>query len=173
MRNFFHKYSLKFILGVLSFTIFLSCIQKHKFDSDKKRVDEKKMTSVLTDIFLMEAYVNEKMLNIYTDSLLILRQSYYKVILKHHKVDSAAFYSTFNYYHAHPQEFTQLLNLVDSNISKIKPLDTTTLKPMVATPKNLDLLSNFNEQEAAMRKEYLKKRQSSQKFKSKNNENNK
>ena len=40
MRYFFHKYSSKIILSVLSFTIILSCIQKHKFESDKKELDE-------------------------------------------------------------------------------------------------------------------------------------
>ena len=133
---------------------------------------DEKMTAVLTDVFLMEAYVNEKLPNANTDSLTVLRQSFYKSILKHHKVDSASFFSTFNYFHAHPDEFTVLLNQVDSNMNKIKPLDTTTvIKPVVEPPKNLEILSNFNEQEKAMQKEYLKNQQSSQKFKRKNEKN--
>ena len=151
MRYFFHKYSSKFILSVLSFTIILSCIQKHKFESDKKELDEKKMSAVLTDIFQMEAYVKKKVQNINSDSTTLIKKSLYAPILKHHKVDSAEFYSTFNYYQSHPKEFIVLLNVIDSNMNKIKALDTTFVKPAeITTPKNIDKINDFNEQEKAM-----------------------
>ena len=172
MRYFFHKYSSKFILYALSFVIILSCVRKHKFDTDKKQLSDNKMMAVLTDIFLMEAYVNEKMVGLNTDSLSIIKKSYYPAILKHHKADSADFYTTFSYFQAHPEKFIELLNLVDSNLIKIKPLDTGFVKPVVAeTPKNIDKLLNFREQEEAMRKEYLKTHPSLQKLKLKNSEN--
>ena len=157
---------------VLTFIIILSCVRKHKFDSDKKQLSEQKMKAILTDVFLMEAYVNEKMQGVNADSLTVVKQSFYKDILKHHKADSVAFYSTFNYYQTHPKEFIPLLNLVDSTLNKIIPLDTAFVKPIVLPPKNLDILPNFKQQEAAMQKEYLKKNQNLQKNKRKNNENN-
>lgn len=131
------------------------------------------MTAVFTDIFLMEAYVNEKMPNLNADSLTIIKRAFYKDILKHHKADSAAFYTTFNYYQSHPKEFSELLALVDSNMLNINPLDTTLVKTEASTPKNIEKLSNFNVQEQAMQKEFLKNSPALQKLELKKSQNNK
>ncbi len=167
MYYFSHKYSSKFILYVLSFTFIISCVHKHKFDSDKKVLSEQKMTSILVDIFLMEAYVNEKMPNLNIDSLTVVRQSFYPSVLKYHKVDSFSFYSTFYYYQYHPKEFSELLNKVNTKMTKIKPLDTTIIKQIVVPPKDLDKLTNFKEQEKSMRDEYLKNQAPSKKHNNK------
>lgn len=156
MRKFCHKYTSKLILYVITFIIFMSCVRKHKFDSDKIELSNKKMTAILVDVFLMEAYVTEKMPNANMDSVNTIKRSLYKDILNKHKVDSIAFYSTFNYYQAHPDEFSSILNTVDSSLIKIKPLDTTKVIPIVNVPENIEALSNFTEQEKAMREEYLK-----------------
>ena len=166
MRDFFHKYSSKLILYVLTVVIFISCVQKHKFANEKKQLSEKKMVNILTDILLMEAYVNEKMVKVSSDSLALVKQSFYPDILKHHKTDSALFYSTFNYFQSHPEEFSKLLSMVDSNLIKIKPLDTTFVKPAtIEPPKDIEKLGGFRAQEEAMRKEYLKKNPTLQKLK--------
>lgn len=140
----------------------MSCVRKHKFDSGRIELSEKKMTAVLTDILLMESYVFEKMPGVQMDSITIIKKSFYKPILAKHKVDSADFYSTLFYYQSHPKEFTLLLNLVDSSLSKIQPKDTSIVKPIVTVPNNIDALSTFNEQEKAMQKEFLKKNKTSQ-----------
>ncbi len=134
----------------------MSCVSKRKFDSDKIELSNKKMTAILVDVFLMEAYVTEKMPNVNMDSVNNIKSSFYIDILVKHKVDSATFYSTFNYYQAHPNEFSALLIKVDSSLTKIKPKDTTRIIPIVTVPGKIDDLSSFNEQEKAMRQEYLK-----------------
>jgi len=161
MRYFFHKYSSKFILYALSFVIILSCVRKHKFDTDKKQLSDNKMMAVLTDIFLMEAYVNEKTAGLFPDSIANIKKSLYRPILLKHKIDSVDFYSTLNFYQAHPKEFLPVLSQVDSILVKIKPLDTATISvsnaPIIDVPKNFDSLANFSEQEKALREIYLKK----------------
>ena len=147
-------------------------MQKHKFAAYKKEVPDKKMIQILTDVFLMESYVNEKAQGVSPDSLTVIKQSFYLPILRHHKVDSASFFNTFNYFQSNPKEYAQLLSLVDSNMIKIKPLDTTIIiKPAVVTPKNIDILPNFKEQEQAMGREFLKGHSSLQKLKLKKSEN--
>lgn len=131
-------------------------MQKLKFEQNKIELSDKKMTSILVDVLLMEAYVNEKLPSISTDSQNIIKKSFYKDILAKHKVDSSDFYSTFNYYQSHPKEFSTLLTKVDSSLIKIVPKDTTRVKPIAQTPKNLESMSSFSEQEKAMREEFLK-----------------
>ena len=140
----------------------MSCLRNHKFDSGRIELSEKKMTAVLTDILLMESYVFEKLPDVQIDSNTIIRKSFYKPILAKHKVDSTDFYSTLYYYQSHPKEFSLLLNLVDSSLSKIQPKDTATVKTIVTVPNNIDALSTFHEQEKAMREEFLKKNKTSQ-----------
>jgi hypothetical protein len=135
----------------------MSCVGKHKFESGRIELSEKKMTAVLTDILLMESYVFEKMPGVQMDSVTIVKKSFYKPILAKHKVDSSDFYSTLYYYQSHPKEFTLLLNLVDSSLSKIKPKDTSIVEQLITVPQNIDALSSFHEQEKAMREEFLKK----------------
>ena len=77
-------------------------------------------------------------------ALVQLKKIVYPAILKQHKVDSAAFYSTFNYYQSHPKDFLKILALVDSTLLKIKPLDTTTInQDTIQPPKNVEELLNF------------------------------
>jgi beta-glucosidase/6-phospho-beta-glucosidase/beta-galactosidase len=156
MRKFCHKYSSKFILYVITLAIFMSCMQKHKFERNKIELSDQKMTTILVDMLLMEAYVSEKQPYINLDSLTILKKSFYKTILKKHKVDSASFYSTFNYYQSHPKEFSPILVMVDSSLNKIIPKDTTFVKPVVEPPKNLESMASFTEQEKAMREAFIK-----------------
>ncbi len=166
MFYFSHKYRPKFILYILSFTIILSCVRKHKFDKDTKQISEGKMAAVLADIFLMEAYVTERMQPVQQDSQTIVKQSFYSSIFKHHKVDSTGFYSTLSYYQAHPKEFSVLLNLVDSNLYNIKALDSVPyVTPVADVPQHIDKLHSFKEQEQAMQKEYVKNHPSLQKLK--------
>ena len=87
-----------------------------------------------------------------------MKTIFYKKILEHHKVDSLTFYTTFNYLQAHPKEFLDVLKLTDSTMHKIVPGDTTTVQPFITVPKNIEKLPNFNEQEKAMREEYIKKK---------------
>jgi len=136
--------------------IIMSCMRKHKFDSDKSELSDKKMAAVLTDVLLMEAYVSEKMQGANFDSIAIVKKSFYKPILDKHKVDSAVFYEAFTYYHAHPKEFSVLLNMVDSTLNKVHGKDTAFVKPMVTVPENIEALSSFKDQEKAMREEFLK-----------------
>lgn len=163
MYKFCHKYSLKFILYLLPLLFFISCVRKHKFDSGRIELSEQKMTAVLTDILLMESYVLEKMPGVQMDSVTIIKKSFYNPILAKHKVDSADFYSTLYYYQSHPKEFTLLLNLVDSGLSKIHPKDTSIVIQTVTVPKNIDSLQTFHEQEKAMRVEFLKKNKQTKK----------
>ncbi|MDB5225865.1 MAG: hypothetical protein JWN78_58 [Bacteroidota bacterium] len=158
MPDNFYKYSLKFIFCTFSFVTIISCVPKHKFDFDKNKLSDKKMTSILTDIFLMESYVNEKMQGHYPDSITSIKMSFYKKILEYHKVDSVTFYTTFNYLQAHPKDFLAILKLTDSTMHKIVPLDTIRTAPYVSVPKNIEKLPNFNEQEKAMREEFIKKK---------------
>src|SRR4051812_9301583 len=109
MRDNFYKYSLKFIFCTFSLVTIISCIPKHKFDFEKNKLNDKKMASILTDIFLMESYVNAKMVGHYPDSITAVKMSLYKKILAHHKVDSITFYTTFNYLQAHPKEFIDII----------------------------------------------------------------
>jgi hypothetical protein len=144
MRNLFYKYKPKIIVSVFSLLLLISCVRKHKFDKDKRQLSDTKFSQVLSDAFLMEAYINEKFKTLNTDSLVILKKTFYPAILKQHKVDSAAFYSTFNYYQAHPKEFLNILSLVDSVLLKIKPLDTTSINiDTIQPPKDVEELLNF------------------------------
>lgn len=160
-NNFCYKYTLKFFLILFSFSTPVACVQKHKFDSDKIKLSEREMSNVLADIFLMEAYVNEKTAGLFPDSIANIKKSLYRPILLKHKIDSVDFYSTLNFYQAHPKEFLPVLSQVDSILVKIKPLDTATISvsnsPIVEVPKNFDSLANFSEQEKALREIYLKK----------------
>jgi len=143
MRNFY-KYKPKIILSVFSLLLLISCVRKHKFDKDKRQLSAVTFSQVLSDAFLMEAYVSEKFKTLSTDSLVQLKKIVYPAILKQHKVDSAAFYSTFNYYQSHPKDFLKILALVDSTLLKIKPLDTTTInQDTIQPPKNVEELLNF------------------------------
>lgn len=90
---------------MFSLLLLISCVRKHKFDKDKRQLSAVTFSQVLSDAFLMEAYVSEKFKTLSTDSLVQLKKIVYPAILKQHKVDSAAFYSTFNYYQAHPKDF--------------------------------------------------------------------
>ncbi len=152
-----HKYSSNFFLSFLFLLIVPSCIKKHQMASSDKIISENKMISVLTEIFKMEAYVNDKLIGSNIDSLTFVKKSLYAPILSHYKVDSTDFYTTFNYYQSNPNEFIALLSLVDSNLVKIKPLDTTETKQLVAPPENIEQLGTYNEQEAAMRDVFIKK----------------
>lgn len=144
-------------------------MQKHKFDSDKKQVSDSKMVAVLADMFLMEAYINEKLQYHNTDSSKAVKSKFYPALFKYHQIDSAKFYSTLSYFQSHPKEFSDLLIGVDSNLYKIKPLDTSRvlIEKKIVTPDNIDNLSSFKEQEEAMRREYLKNNPSLQKLKDK------
>lgn len=127
MPLIFHKDTLKIIfLGISSFYI-ISCVPKHKFEFEKNTLSYQKMAAVLTDIFLMESYVSEKMVSAQPDSITAVKRSFSKQILAYHHIDSAAFYSTYNYLQAHPKELAGVLTLVDSSISRIRPGDTTTV----------------------------------------------
>ncbi|MCB0508703.1 MAG: DUF4296 domain-containing protein [Chitinophagales bacterium] len=134
----------------------MACVKKHNTTFTSNLLPKDKMINVLTDVFLMESYINTKVQNTDADSVLLIKKALYAPILKHHKVDSAEFYTTFNFYQSHPKEFVALLQLVDSNLVKIKPLDTTKEKLFVEPPKNIDNFGNYKEQEAAMQKELLR-----------------
>lgn len=154
------KYKSKISLSLFFVFIITSCVKKHPHDTENKNlVSEKKMVAILTDVFMMEAYVNEKIPFTNADSLTIVKKSLYAPILKQHKVDSLDFYSTFNYYQTHPKEFINLLSLVDSSLVKIVPLDSTEVKQLVEPPENIDKLGSYTAQEAAMRDIYLNRNQ--------------
>lgn len=159
--DFCYKYTLIFFLILFSLSTPIACVQKHKFDTDKKQLSEKKMSQVLADVFLMEAYVNENTIGLFPDSVASIKKSLYKPILLKHKIDSADFYATLNYYQVHPKEFLPILNQVDTILSKIKPLDSTTITEPATQdliiPKNLDTMESFKAQEAAMRNSFLKR----------------
>lgn len=162
----FYKYSSKFFLCIVSCTTILSCVQKHKFASDKKMIADNKMKLILTDVFLMESYVSEKLPNVSLDSITTIKKSFYKNILLQHKVDSASFYITLNYYQSHPKEYGLLLNMVDSVLIKIKPLDTTKVPTKdIIPPKNIENLPSFTEQEKEMQNVFLKQHQDFQRLK--------
>jgi hypothetical protein len=156
MRLIFHKYTSKFIFPVLSFGFILSCVPKHKFDFEKNQLSEKKMASVLSDVFLMESYINEKMIGSSPDSMSVIKLLFYKKILAKHRIDSVSFYTTFNYLQAHPKEMLTVIQQVDSTLNKIKPGDSTIIHRSIPVPENIDKLSGFREQEKVMRGEYLK-----------------
>lgn len=129
------------------------------------------MAQVLTDVFLMESYVNERVRAVSQDSLTVLKQSFYPSILKHHQVDSLAFYSTLNYFQAHPKDFTELLAVVDSNLAKIQPKDTATfISADQEPPKEVDKLLNFRGTPDELKKMYPKEQQTLRKIKSKETE---
>ncbi len=154
------KYKSKISLSLFFVFIITSCVKKHQHDSENKYLlPENKMVAILTDVFMMEAYVSEKIPLTNADSLTIVKKSLYAPILRQHKVDSLDFYSTFNYYQAHPKEFINLLSLVDSSLLKIVPLDSTEVKQLVEPPVDIDKLGSYTAQEAAMRDIYLKRNQ--------------
>lgn len=155
MRIFYYKYNLIFIL-ILIFGLFItSCFRKHKFEKAKIELSDKKMLAILTDIFLMESYVNEKMPNTHLDSLTLVKSSLYNSIFKYHKADSSTFYSTFNYYQTHPKLFLMLLTQLDSIMNKITPLDSNQVTNIVVAPANVEKANDFNEQERLMRVQYI------------------
>ena len=158
------------MLCIIATFIFISCVRKHRFDTDKKILEEKKMATVLTDVFLMEAYVNEQLKWRNSDSVSLVRKIYYPDILKHHKIDSTSFFATLRYYQAHPKEYSSLLVAVDSLLYKIKALDTTTapLDNNVVIPPNINDISSYKKQEQAMGEEYIKNNPVFKNFKRKN-----
>lgn len=140
-----YKYKSKFIVSLLFLFTITSCMQKHKFAKDNKQLSDKKMQQVLTDVFLMESYVNEKYKPSNADSAIVIKKSFYPIILKHHKVDSVDFYETLDYYQAHPGKFVDLLTKIDSVLNKITPLDTTKIvsDEMDTPPAGVEKLLNY------------------------------
>lgn len=110
----------------------------------------------MTDIFLMESYVSEKMISVHPDSITTVKLSFYKKILADHKVDSLSYYTTFNYLQAHPKELLIVLNLVDSALGKIKPGDTSTVVQKMPVYPADEGSPDFKIQERKMREDYLK-----------------
>jgi hypothetical protein len=88
-------------------------------------------------------------------------------------VDSADFYSTLNYFQAHPSKFSEVLALVDSNLTKIKPSDTTTIiaqTPQETPPDKVDKLLNFRGTAEELKKKYPQQEEILRKIKSKQTE---
>lgn len=135
--------------------LLISCVKKHKYDNTQKHLTDKKMSAVLTDIFLMETYINDKNPRLGADSLTQIKKLFYPAILKHHHLDSTIFYSTLSYYQAHPAQYLTVLSLVDSNLLKIKPLDTTSVAPStIQPPKDVEKLLNFRGRTEELKKIY-------------------
>jgi hypothetical protein len=160
MRLISDKDTSKFIFIVLSVVFIISCIPKHKFDFGKNKLSHQEMASVMTDIFLMESYVSEKMVSADPDSITAVKRSFYKKILSFHNADSLSFYSTFNYLQAHPKELSDVLAMVDSSIGKIKPGDTSSAAQKIIIPGEDDVQfqRGAKEQEKRMREEFAKRK---------------
>lgn len=100
------------------------------------------MLQVLPDVFLMEAYVNEKYKVTNNDSIVAVKQTFYPEIFAHHKIDSTDFYETLDYFQSNPSKFSDLLIKLDSVLQKIKPLDTTKTAE-IKPPENVEKLLNY------------------------------
>ncbi len=147
------------LLCVCFAALFMSCVRKHAFEKYGKELQEEEMVKVMADIFLMEAYVDEKWSKVSKDSVAAMKKSLYPPILKHHQIDSTVFFTTFNYYQSHPEEFIVLLKKVEAELYAVKPTDTTTVvvsEEAIAPPEGLEDLPGFKQQEAAMREQFIK-----------------
>jgi len=123
---------------------FASCMQQHAYEKNVQKLSDSSMKKVLTDVFLTESYLNERYRSDNPNLLPALKQSSYKWIFKKHHIDSADFYSTIDYYNAHPDIFVQVLMQVDSILTKIKPLDTSTVQQQIVdTIPNIRSVLNF------------------------------
>ena len=151
-----NKYTLIFLLITIGVATFSSCVPKHKFDNSAKLLPDTTISAILTDVFIMESYVAERLPGNSSDTMVLLKQSFYSQIIAHHKVDSLSFYNTFNFLQSHPKALQTVLVMVDSAMQKIKPGDSSVYKPVVELPKNIENIPNFKEQQKILQEVYKK-----------------
>ncbi len=110
------KIGLKIALLVLGFWV-LSCSS----NAEKDILSKEKLASVLSDIHMAEATINEKHIGS-SDSALVLFQEFQKQIFKKHGVDSLQVNKSFEAYVKEPDEFLEMYELVSEELTKkVKP----------------------------------------------------
>jgi hypothetical protein len=91
----------------------------------KKYLSKEKMTSILEDMSIADAYSNEQQMQItYSPNFDSLRQEkvkiYYKQILDLHKVSVKEFMESYKYYESHPNRLKEVLQMVQADIAAKK-----------------------------------------------------
>lgn len=88
---------------------------------EKEILSKEKLASVLSDIHLAEAKINEKHIGS-SDSALVLFQEIQKSIFQKHGVDSVQVNRSFEAYVKEPDQFLEMYEMVSAELSKqVKP----------------------------------------------------
>lgn len=88
---------------------------------EKEILSKEKLASVLSDIHLAEAKINEKHIGS-SDSALVLFQEIQKSIFQKHGVDSVQVNRSFEAYVKEPDQFLEMYEMVSEELSKqVKP----------------------------------------------------
>lgn len=104
--------SLLFMLGILAFS---ACSSDEKSPQDALTPGQ--MASILTDVHIAESRVNKLQLKSSDSSLMVFDQVK-EQIWKKHKVDTAIYRSSYDYYMMHPKQMAKIYEAVNKKIEE-------------------------------------------------------
>lgn len=113
--NFLHK-MMKPLLTLLIAFLFFSCSEK-KITIPENVINEKDMTSILSDIHIAQAAKNNSAM---TDSSGYTMSQYTNAILKNHNTTKDKFLSSLKFYSDNPEILRQVYDSVITSLSRME-----------------------------------------------------
>lgn len=133
--------------------IFISCGQE---EAPKGIIEKQKMISVMVDMQITDAYLNQVM---NSDTMMMQAHTRYDYIFKKYGIDSAQFSRSLSYYSKRPDEFNKMFNgVLDSlNMKEVFARQTDSLRMVVKRRKDSIERVNLMKKDSLLKKDSLKK----------------